>query len=144
MEHLKRRGLWMPLTGLLQAVGFAILPKCPLCVAAYLGAFGASGLVARMDSQTLLWASLISMAVAVGTFAYLAAINRRPWAFGLGGIAIALIAAGKYLSWRVGSYLGFVTLVLAAAVNVALTRPRRLEVSEEPRRGDLKTRSCCG
>jgi hypothetical protein len=41
----------------------AFMPKCPLCIAAYLGAIGLSGLAARVDPRALWLAGAAAMAL---------------------------------------------------------------------------------
>ena len=43
-----------------------LLPKCPMCIAAWLGVLGLSGLAARVDQRALWLAAALAVA-AVGT-----------------------------------------------------------------------------
>lgn len=54
-----RRSLWLPLAGVAQVVGVALLPKCPLCLALDFGIAGS--LLGAIASRfgPLLWPSLV-------------------------------------------------------------------------------------
>jgi hypothetical protein len=79
------------------ALGIALLPKCPMCLAAYLGLFGALGLGAMAGLgwvQPLLIACLIAGAVVAGIGA------GRRHAYGpclVGACAVAAILLGVRL-----------------------------------------------
>jgi hypothetical protein len=59
----KSRTRWArgTLRGALFAVFGALLPKCPLCVAAWMGAVGLSGLAARVDPRALWLAAVTAL-----------------------------------------------------------------------------------
>jgi hypothetical protein len=126
-------GPWVPITGLAQAIGIALLPKCPFCIVSYLGAFGVSGLLGKIGSTTLFWISVASLTIAIGASLYLAIQHRRPWTFALTVMAIGLIAIGKSLSFEKEIHLGALLLVVAAIANVMLTKPSAFS----------RTRNCC-
>jgi hypothetical protein len=46
--------------GVLFAVSAALMPKCPMCIAAWLGVLGLSGLAARVDPRALWLAAALS------------------------------------------------------------------------------------
>jgi hypothetical protein len=50
--------------GVVVAVRAALMPKCPLCIAAWLGVLGLSGLAARVDPRALWLAGAAAVAVA--------------------------------------------------------------------------------
>jgi hypothetical protein len=54
-----RRPPWLALAGVVQAVGIALLPKCPLCLALDLGILGS--VLAKVQARlgSLLWPSLV-------------------------------------------------------------------------------------
>ena len=52
-EQPRRRWPRATVRGALFAALAALMPKCPLCIAAYLGALGLSGLAARVDPRAL-------------------------------------------------------------------------------------------
>jgi hypothetical protein len=45
------------------AVGAALMPKCPLCVAAWLGVLGLSGVAAHVDPRGLWLVAALAVAV---------------------------------------------------------------------------------
>jgi hypothetical protein len=57
--------------GVLFAVLLALMPKCPMCIAAWLGVIGLSGLAARVDPRAV-W---LSLALAVALAATLATVH---------------------------------------------------------------------
>jgi len=62
-----RRGSRRAVLGLVFATLAALIPKCPMCVAAWLGVIGLSGLATRIEPRTLgfVTALFASLAVAV-------------------------------------------------------------------------------
>jgi hypothetical protein len=60
-QHRWRRGA---LGGVVFAVVAALMPKCPMCIAAWLGVIGLSGLAARVDPRGLWLAGAATMALA--------------------------------------------------------------------------------
>jgi hypothetical protein len=60
--------------GLLFAAFALLMPKCPLCIAAYLGALGLSGLAARVDPRVLWLVGSAAVALVVATVARRAAV----------------------------------------------------------------------
>ena len=70
-----RRG-WAPgaFGGALFAVLAALMPKCPMCIAAWLGVIGLSGLAMRVDPRALL---ALALAAALASGATGAAIVHR-------------------------------------------------------------------
>jgi hypothetical protein len=55
--------------GLLFAAFALLMPKCPLCIAAYLGALGLSGLAARVDPRVLWLVGSAAVALVAATVA---------------------------------------------------------------------------
>ncbi len=59
--------------------GLALLmPKCPLCIAAWLGALGLSGLAARVDPRALWLVAALAAAASVVSIAHRFPKGRRP------------------------------------------------------------------
>jgi hypothetical protein len=56
--------------GVLFAVLVALMPKCPLCIAAWLGVLGLSGLVARVDPRAPWLVGSLAVAVAVAAIGH--------------------------------------------------------------------------
>ena len=63
-----RRG-WAAGGALFAGLAF-LMPKCPMCIAAWLGALGLSGLAARLDPRALWLAMALAVATAVATTAH--------------------------------------------------------------------------
>jgi hypothetical protein len=55
--------------GALFAAFALLMPKCPLCIAAYLGALGLSGLAARVDPRVLWLVGSAAVALVLATVA---------------------------------------------------------------------------
>lgn len=55
--------------GVLFAALAVLTPKCPMCIAAWLGALGLSGLAARVDPRWLWLATALAAAVSVASIA---------------------------------------------------------------------------
>ncbi len=70
-----RRGSRSAVLGLFFAVSAALIPKCPMCVAAWLGVIGLSGLAARIEPRTLGFATALLASLAVAALS--AAIIHR-------------------------------------------------------------------
>jgi len=56
--------------GVLFAVLAVLTPKCPMCLAAWLGALGLSGLAARFDPRALWLAAALAVAASGALIAY--------------------------------------------------------------------------
>jgi hypothetical protein len=69
--HGHRRPRWAHGTfrGALFAAFALLMPKCPLCIAAYLGALGLSGLATRVDPHVLWLVGSAAAALVVATVA---------------------------------------------------------------------------
>lgn len=82
---------------LLPALGVALLPKCPICVAAYLGVFGSLGAGAWLRSAWGLPLTSVCLLLAIAALGFRA---RRRRGFGpllLGIAASATLLAGKFV-----------------------------------------------
>src|SRR3954464_3028979 len=64
--------------GALFAVFAALQPKCPLCVAAWMGALGLSGLAARVDSRALWLAGVTALTPLAAPLVTWVIIRSRP------------------------------------------------------------------
>jgi hypothetical protein len=62
--------------GVLFAVLAALMPKCPMCIAAWLGVIGLSGLAARVDPRAL-WLA-VALLVGVAGAAVVLRLGRGP------------------------------------------------------------------
>jgi hypothetical protein len=73
--HQKPGRRWPRVTvrGVVFAAIAALMPKCPLCIAAYLGAIGLSGLAARVDPRALWLAGAAAMALVAAPVAAIVA-----------------------------------------------------------------------
>jgi hypothetical protein len=69
-----RRSRWLAVAGVAQAVGIALLPKCPLCLAMDFGVVGSFLGATQTRLGSLLWPSLI---LALGSGVALAARFRK-------------------------------------------------------------------
>ena len=131
----------LPILGLFQAVGIALLPKCPLCLASYLGAFGSLGLLTNASSNTLIFVTAVSMLMGLFVFGYFAFINQNLWILALGIFSTSLILTGKYYFVSQGAvFMGVAVFSVASILNVALARNRRAL----PRVRKAKLPSPCG
>ena len=65
--------------GVLFAALAALMPKCPMCIAAWLGVLGLSGLAARIDPQALWLAAALVVAAlgAASTHRFLGRIDAK-------------------------------------------------------------------
>jgi hypothetical protein len=63
---------WSPgaVGGVLFASLAALMPKCPMCIAAWLGMLGLSGLAVRVDRRALWLAAALAVAVAGAAIAH--------------------------------------------------------------------------
>jgi hypothetical protein len=113
---------------LLPALGVALLPKCPLCWAAYTGAFASSGLgIAPERLAAVRWALVAALAVALAGILWRSVRLRRPGPAVAATLAVAAVLAGRLaLDSTAVTALG---LVLLAATAVASSWPRRRGVS---------------
>jgi hypothetical protein len=64
-EQPRSRWARRTVRGVLFAALAALMPKCPICIAAWLGALGLSGLAARVDPCALWLAGAAVLALAV-------------------------------------------------------------------------------
>jgi len=55
----------------------ALMPKCPLCIAAWLGVLGFSGLAARVDPRALWLLAALAAAAAVASIVHRFPRRRR-------------------------------------------------------------------
>jgi hypothetical protein len=60
---LSKRSSWLAMAGLAQAIGVALLPKCPLCLAMDFGILGTLLAAVEKHLGPLLWPSLALAAV---------------------------------------------------------------------------------
>lgn len=101
---------------LLPALALVLLPKCPLCVAAYAGVLGCLGAGSwlRAGSGAPFGAAFLS--VTIGALAVRATRTRRPGLLLAGVIGAAALLAGKFVfDSSVGLYAGACVLVGASA-----------------------------
>lgn len=115
-EPLRSRRLFAPVAG---AIAVAGLPKCPLCVMAYLGLTGSAGLAAAY-SVWLLPATLATLALTLAVMVRGRA-DSRALLTALSGSA-ALLAGRQRDDLPILLYLGAAALLLAAVLTL---RPRR-------------------
>lgn len=112
----------------LPAILLLILPKCPLCVGAWFGLFGALGVSSWMMSGRGIPLGIALLSVAVGALAVRAIRSRdlRPVPPGLFG-SLALLA-GRYLNdvWLLG--LGTALLLLACTIGAARREKNKRKV----------------
>ena len=101
---------------LLPALGVLLLPKCPLCIAAYAGILGSLGAGSwlRAAAGAPLGAAFLS--VTLGAMAVRATRTRRPGPLLAGAIGAAALLAGKFVfDSSLGLYAGVCLLVGASA-----------------------------
>lgn len=117
--------------GLLPAIALAVLPKCPLCLAAWFGLLGVAGVNSWLSAAWSfpVWVTLLSFTVGVLAWRARSGGDGRPLAAGVLGAAALL--AGKYLT---GTLLTGIGLVLLAAAylwssRAGLSVSRRCSVS---------------
>ena len=63
--------------GVVFAILAALMPKCPLCIAAWLGVLGLSGVAARIDPRGLWLAVAAVTALASACFVHFLILGRR-------------------------------------------------------------------
>ena len=127
-----RRWVWR--AAVAQALGVALLPKCPACFAAYLGILGSAGAALGPPTAGFRWLGAICVGGAVAAIGYRAWGNRRPWA------ATAVAVAGIALAYA-ALYPGFPWLAILGVAGVIAA----VRVSERPRRPPPVrwVRPCC-
>ncbi len=131
---MPRRGL-APWIGTLAALGVALFPKCPICWAAYLSAFGVAGLGSIPYSPWLQPLLAVAMLVNLGSMWLRGRASGRMSPFWLAGAGALLLAAAKLGAAWPGVGLAGVAFTLAgSALSVALGGGRRAHV-ESGRRG---------
>jgi mercuric ion transport protein len=100
----------------LPAIGLALLPKCPICVAAYLGVLGSLGIGAWLRAAWLPLAAA-SLLVAIGALGVRARHRRGYGPLFLGMLAGATLFAGKFVfDPRPALVAAGAALLIAAAV----------------------------
>ncbi len=110
-----------PLLPVVGAVVLALLPKCPLCLAAYGGVFAVAGVSRAILSPTVV--GVLALLAAAGVVAY--ALPRRRFAMlGTCVLALLMVLAGRWLdaAWLTG--LGVATVMTANLVERRLLTPR--------------------
>lgn len=118
------------------ALGAALLPKCPACLGAYLGVFGALG-AGTLDRSILAWAwPLACGAVALALARVLSAARRQNRYGGLVvcGIGAGLLALGRMV-WSPPVVWFGAALLVGGALNTRKRVHRRHETCPCPRAG---------
>ena len=115
---------------LLPALVLVVLPKCPLCVAAWVGVLGSLGTSSWVLTLygTPLTLALISVALCAIALSYLATREPRPLLVGLLGALIMLLGRGRFDVPPL-VYAGLL-LLSAAVVWSNCTRARSVSVAK--------------
>lgn len=119
---------------LVPGLAAAVLPKCPLCLAAYLSVIGVSASAAAPWVQVLHPASIVVAAIAVGVvlarLVRRSRLTRRSWRYppvlavvAAAGVAAVITLRAGALASRITAVAGLVA-VLTWAELAALRRPR--------------------
>lgn len=102
--------------GIVPALVVAILPKCPLCFAAYLSAFGLFGISPLQYGSWILPLTIFFSTVTVAIFFRQAKRNDEYISFFLSLIGLTLISVGKfYFENNLLMYAGIAILFISAA-----------------------------
>lgn len=104
---------------LLPAIALALLPKCPLCLGAYLGAVGCLGAVPWLSGGCGLLLEALVASLAVGAIAVRGARRGDSWAVLGGFTGCAVMLAGKVADARSVAIAGALLLGAAAVRSVA-------------------------
>lgn len=124
-------GPWM---GTFAALGVALFPKCPICWAAYLSAFGIAGLESIPYSPWLQPLLAATMLVNLGSMSVRGCASGRMSPFWLAGAGALLIAAAALgVAWPGVALAGVAFTLAGSAVSVALGGRRRGRVESGER-----------
>jgi hypothetical protein len=104
---------------LLPAIGLALLPKCPLCLAAYLGALGCLGAVPWLSGGRGLLLEALLVSLALGAIARGGARRRDLRAVLVGFTGGACMLAGNFADARSFTVAGALVLCAAAVWSTA-------------------------
>ena len=115
-SHPASRGALAPWLGTLAALGVALLPKCPICWAAYLSAFGVAGFGSIPYSPWLLPLLAAAVLVNLGSMWLRGRATGTLAPFWLAGVGTLLIAALKLGFPLPGAALAGVALTLAGSL----------------------------
>jgi hypothetical protein len=106
-----------------QALLAALLPKCPVCLASYIGASSSVGLLRGLTGRTLFWVTLASMTFGVAAFLYNAFVSRRPKLAIAGIVSVGMVLAGKnFPRAQFLFYPGLILFLAASILNVVIFR----------------------
>lgn len=103
----------LPLSGPVAAVLLALLPKCPICWAAYLSAFGLAPLAAGVSRGFQIAAGGL-LAINLACVFWRARVTQRWLGFGLAAAGSAGIGAAYWLEFRQFAPLGVILLCAGA------------------------------
>jgi hypothetical protein len=116
----------------LPTLGVLLLPKCPLCAAAYLGAFGSLGAGAWLQASWGLPLTSACLLFALGVLGFRARRRRGYGPVLLGVVAAVVLLAGKFVLDSPPAVLAAGASLLIAA-SVWNTWPAPREGPEPPR-----------
>ena len=120
---------WKRTAAVLPSIGVALLPKltCPICWPAYAGLLTTFGLGFLASERDLLIVTIALLVFSVAALAFRASERRGYGPAAFGGVASALIVAGKFVFDSLAlTYTGIILLLLSSVWN---SFPRRAAAS---------------